>query len=285
MKKKAMGRGLDAIFESNSESVNDGVSVLSISDVEPNPSQPRRTFDENALAELTESVKKRGVIQPILVREAGDGFYIIIAGERRYRAAKAAGLTEIPAIIMDISEGDAAEISLIENIQRQDLNPMEEAAAYRAIMDEYGITQETLAERIGKPRSTVANMLRLLDLPPEIAKYVADGALTAGHAKALMSLKDKTMLSDAVSTVMKLNLTVRATESYVKRLNEPKKPDAPDPVRESYGRALNERMFASLGRKVRINTGKKHTVEIAYTDNDDLETLIKKLCGDDIFDF
>lgn len=285
MKKKAMGRGLDAIFEANSESAGDGVSVLSISDIEPNPDQPRKSFDDNSLGELTESVKRRGVIQPILVREAGDGFYIIIAGERRYRAAKAAGLTEIPAIVMDISEGDAAEISLIENIQRQDLNPMEEAAAYRAIMDEYGITQEALAERIGKPRSTVANMLRLLDLPPEIAKYVADGALSTGHAKALMALKDKSVLPEIVSNVLKLNLTVRATESYVKRLNEPKKPVEPDPAKESYGRALSERMFASLGRKVRINSGKKRTLEIAYTDNEDLETLIKKLCGDDIFDF
>ena len=285
MKKKAMGRGLDAIFESNSESVSDGVSVLSITDIEPNPNQPRKTFDPNAIAELTESVKRRGVIQPILVREAGDGFYIIIAGERRYRAAKEAGLSEIPAIIMDISEGDAAEISLIENIQRQDLNPMEEAAAYRAIMDEYGITQEQLSERIGKPRSSVANMLRLLDLPPEIAKYVADGALTTGHAKALMALKDKSMLSEIVSNVLKLNLTVRATETYVKRLNSPGKPAPKDTAKESYGRALSERMFASLGRKVRINSGKKHTLEISYTDNDDLETLIKKLCGDDIFDF
>ena len=225
------------------------------------------------------------MIQPILVREAGDGFYVIIAGERRYRAAKAAGLTEIPAIVMDITEGDAAEISLIENIQRQDLNPMEEASAYKAIMDEYGITQEELASRIGKPRSTVANMLRLLDLPPEIARFVADGAISTGHAKALMSLKDKTMLSDAVSTVIKMNLTVRATETYVKRLNEPPKPVVRDNVKDSYSRALSERMFASLGRKVKINSGKKHSLEISYTDNDDLETLIKKLCGDDIFDF
>ncbi|MBQ1846775.1 MAG: ParB/RepB/Spo0J family partition protein, partial [Clostridia bacterium] len=154
MKKKAMGRGLDAIFESNSGTTGDGVSVLSISDIQANPDQPRKYFDGNAIAELTESIRTRGVIQPILVREAGDGFYIIIAGERRYRAAKAAGLTEIPAIIMDISEGDAAEISLIENIQRQDLNPMEEAAAYKAIMDDYGLTQDELAARIGKPRST-----------------------------------------------------------------------------------------------------------------------------------
>jgi ParB family chromosome partitioning protein len=285
MKKKAMGRGLDAIFESNSGADSDGVSVLSLTDVVPNPGQPRKSFDANALAELTESVKKRGVIQPILVREAGDGFYVIIAGERRYRAAKNAGLTEIPAIIMDISEGDAAEISLIENIQRQDLNPMEEAAAYKSIMDDFGLTQEELSERIGKPRSSVANMLRLLELPPEIATYVAGGALSAGHAKALMSLKDKSHLTEVVSSVMKLNLSVRATETYVKRLNNETKTVVRDPVKVSYDRALSERMFASLGRKVRINSGKKRTVEITYTDNDDLESLIKKLCGDDIFDF
>ena len=285
MKKKAMGRGLDAIFESNSGAESDGVSVLSLSDVVPNPDQPRKSFDANSLAELTESVKKRGVIQPILVREAGDGFYVIIAGERRYRAAKNAGLTEIPAIIMDISEGDAAEISLIENIQRQDLNPMEEAAAYKSIMDDFGLTQEELSERIGKPRSSVANMLRLLELPKEIATYVAGGALSTGHAKALMSLKDKSHLAEVVSSVMKLNLSVRATETYVKRLNNEAKTVIRDPVKVSYDRALSERMFASLGRKVRINSGKKRTVEITYTDNDDLESLIKKLCGDDIFDF
>ncbi len=285
MKKKAMGRGLDAIFESNSGTTGDGVSVLSISDIQANPDQPRKYFDGNAIAELTESIRTRGVIQPILVREAGDGFYIIIAGERRYRAAKAAGLTEIPAIIMDISEGDAAEISLIENIQRQDLNPMEEATAYKAIMDDYGLTQDELAARIGKPRSTIANMLRFLELPPKLASYVESGDLTAGHAKALMALKDKSAIEEAAATVVKLNLTVRATETYVKRLNAEDKPVERDKVKDSYNSALSERMFAALGRRVKINAGKKRTLEISYTDNDDLETLIKKLCGDDIFDF
>ena len=285
MKKKAMGRGLDAIFESNSGTGGDGVSVLSLSDIIPNPDQPRKTFDEGSIIELTESVKRRGVIQPILVREAGDGFYVIIAGERRYRAAKSAGLTEIPAIIMDISEGDAAEISLIENIQRQDLNPMEEAAAYKSIMDDFGLTQDELAARISKPRSSVANMLRLLELPHDVSKFIASGDLSAGHAKAIMSLKDKSLMNEVASTVVKLNLSVRATETYVKRLNAEKKAAPADPVRVSYDHALTERMFASLGRKVKINSGKKRTLEIAYTDNDDLESLIKKLCGDDIFDF
>lgn len=285
MKKKAMGRGLEAIFESNSASDNGNVSVLNISDVEANRGQPRKDFDEESINELASSIKLHGVIQPILVREAGDGFYVIIAGERRFRAAKAAGLTEIPAIIMDISEGEAAEVALIENIQRRDLNPIEEAAAYKSIMDEYGITQETLSERIGKPRSTVANMIRLLDLPESVSKYVADGTISTGHAKALMAVKDKTLLDEAVGTVIKLNLNVRATESYVKKLNEPKRITPRDPAKESYEHALSERMFASLGRKVRINRGKSHTVEIAYTDNDDLESLIKKLCGDDIFNF
>lgn len=284
-RKKAMGRGLDALFESNSIEQTGGVSVLSINDIEANKNQPRKAFDESAIAELAESIKTHGVIQPIIVRSAGDGFYVIVAGERRFRAAKLAGLTEVPVIITELSSSEAAEVALIENIQRADLNPIEIAEAYRAIIDDFSLTQQELADRVGKPRSSVANSLRLLDLPEAIKAYVAEGKLTDGHAKVIAGLGDEALMKAAAETVIKLNLTVRATESYVKRLKEPKVSQPEDPRTKSYETALSERMFSILGRKVTINKGKKHTLEITYGDNDDLEALIKRLCGDDVFDF
>ena len=284
-KKKVMGRGLDALFESNSRETSSGVSVLSVGDIEPNKAQPRKSFDEEAIAELAESIKIHGVIQPIIVRQAGDGFYVIVAGERRYRAAKLAGLTEVPVIVTELTSSEAAEVALVENIQRADLNPVEVAEAYKALIDDFSLTQQQLAERVGKPRSSVANALRLLELPDEIKKYVADGKLSDGHAKVIAGLDDAELIKQAAETVIRLNLNVRATETYVKKLKEPKKVKTADPQKVSYENALSERMFSVLGRKVTVNKGKKHTLEIAYTDNDDLESLIKRICGDDIFDF
>ena len=284
-KKKVMGRGLDALFESNSRETSSGVSVLSVGDIEPNKAQPRKSFDEDAIAELAESIKIHGVIQPIIVRQAGDGFYVIVAGERRYRAAKLAGLTEVPVIVTELTSSEAAEVALVENIQRADLNPVEVAEAYKALIDDFSLTQQQLAERVGKPRSSVANALRLLELPDEIKKYVADGKLSDGHAKVIAGLDDAELIKQAAETVIRLNLNVRATETYVKKLKEPKKVKTADPQKVSYENALSERMFSVLGRKVTVNKGKKHTLEIAYTDNDDLESLIKRICGDDIFDF
>lgn len=284
-KKKVMGRGLDALFESNSREASSGVSVLSVGDIEPNKAQPRKSFDEEAIAELAESIRIHGVIQPIIVRQAGDGFYVIVAGERRYRAAKLAGLTEVPVIVTELTSSEAAEVALVENIQRADLNPVEVAEAYKALIDDFSLTQQQLAERVGKPRSSVANALRLLELPDEIKKYVADGKLSDGHAKVIAGLDDAELIKQAAETVIRLNLNVRATETYVKKLKEPKKVKTADPQKVSYENALSERMFSVLGRKVTVNKGKKHTLEIAYTDNDDLEALIKRICGDDIFDF
>lgn len=283
-KKKAMGRGLDALFESNSREES-GVSVLSVTDIEINKNQPRKSFDETSLNELAESVKSHGIIQPITVRPAGDGFYVIVAGERRYRAAKLAGLTEIPVIITDLTSAEAAEVALIENIQRADLNPVEIAEAYKTMIEDFSLTQQELADRLGKPRSSVANALRLLDLPETVRTYVAEGKLSDGHAKVLAGLSDPALIKQAAETIIKLNLNVRAAETYVKKLKEPKKPVERDTARESYDTALSERMFAVLGRRVTVNKGRKHTLEITYTDNEDLENLIKKLCGDDVFDF
>lgn len=283
-KKKAMGRGLDALFESNSRE-EAGVSVLSVGDIEINKNQPRKSFDAEAITELASSIKLHGILQPIIVRPAGDGFYVIVAGERRYRAAKEAGLTEVPVIITELTSAEAAEVALIENIQRTDLNPVEIAEAYKTLIDDFSLTQQQLADRLGKPRSSVANALRLLDLPEAVRKYVADGKLSDGHAKVLAGLQDEKLIKRAADDVIKLELNVRETEAYVKKLREPPKVRVRDERKESYDAALSERMFSILGRRVTVNKGRKHTLEIAYTDNDDLETLIKKLCGDDVFDF
>lgn len=283
-KKKAMGRGLDALFESNSRDES-GISVLPISDIEANKGQPRKNFDEKAIEELAESVRIHGIIQPIIVRAAGDGFYVIVAGERRYRAAKLAGLTEVPVIITELSSSEAAEVALVENLQRSDLNPIEVAEAYKALTDDFSLTQQQLAERIGKPRSSVANALRLLELPESVKKYISDGKLSDGHAKVLAGLTDEALLKQAADEIVKGELSVRAAELLVKRLKNPAPVKAEDPQRQSYDRALSERMFSILGRKVTVNKGKKHTLEITYTDSDDLESLIKRICGDDVFDF
>ncbi|MBR6921682.1 MAG: ParB/RepB/Spo0J family partition protein [Clostridia bacterium] len=283
-KKRAMGRGLDALFESNSRDES-GVSVLPVSDIEANKGQPRKTFDEKSIEELAESVKVHGIIQPIIVRAAGDGFYVIVAGERRYRAAKLAGLTEVPVIITELSSAEAAEVALVENLQRTDLNPIEIAEAYKALTDDFSLTQQQLADRIGKPRSSVANALRLLELPEKVKKYVAEGKLSDGHAKVIAGLGDESLIKQAAEEIVKNELNVRATELLVKRLKAPKKAVVEDPQTKSYDRALSERMFSILGRKVTVNKGRKHTLEITYTDGDDLEALIKRICGDDVFDF
>ena len=286
-KKSVMGKGLDAIFEANSTETKDRISVIRIADIEPNKSQPRKTFDKSALEELSASIAAHGVIQPIVVKSVGDGFYRIIAGERRYRAAKMAALTEIPAIIMELDDKSAAEIALVENIQRQNLNPLEEAAAYRALLENYGMTQEELSARVGKSRSTISNLLRVLDLPDGIAAYVADGRLSTGHAKALLGLRYENDMPECAEKICALNLSVRAAEALVRKINESydmpeKEPESK--VEKSYLNEIERRAFEKIGRKVKI-AGKKKCLEIAYTDNDDLEELLKALCGDEFFAF
>ncbi len=287
-KKSAMGRGLEAIFESNSTDTSSSlVSVIRISDIEANKEQPRKTFDESALLELSQSIAAHGVIQPIVVKSVGEGFYKIIAGERRFRAAKMAGLSEIPAIVREMDDKTAAEVAIIENIQREDLNPVEEAAAYKTLMDEYGMTQDELAQRIGKPRSTVSNILRVLDLPDVVLAMVAEGKLSLGHAKALMSVKytdDMVMLAERIAVY---NMSVREVEAAAKKLNAAHNEIAEEPVdnKTSYAKALDKRLLDRMGRRVKISYGKKKVVELAYTDDEDLESLLKTIAGDDIFDF
>ena len=298
-KKNSLGRGLDSLFLENDEPDTGSVSMLRVSDIEPNPLQPRKTFDNEALAQLADSISRHGLLQPIAVRTNECGFYRIIAGERRWRAAKMAGLIEIPAIIYDMDDKKAAELALIENLQREDLNPIEDALAFRSLIDDYDMTQEECANQIGKSRSAVANSLRLLDLPEAVVSMVANGDLSAGHARAILSLiKEEDKLSLA-QRVLERSMSVRETEAAAKALNELAKEEAknidkapaPDDhatrMAQSYLRALEQRVTENLGRKFRIleaQDGKQKKIEIAYENSDDLEALLKRLCGDTFFE-
>lgn len=291
-----LGRGLDAIFLDNTivENVQDKentINLLKISLVDPKSDQPRKYFDKDALEELSESIKENGLLQPILVREYGDGGrYQIIAGERRFRACKLAGLTEIPAIVLDRDNKSAAKIALIENIQREDLNPIEEAMAYKALKDEYDMTQEELSEQIGKSRSAIANTLRLLDLPESIVIMVAAKELSAGHARTLLGVKDPDDMILLAQFTVEQDLSVRQLEEQVKKINRKKKEvvneDAEDIVPfVDYFREMELKIQRQLGRKVKIqDRGNKKTVTLYYEDNEDLDELLKTICGDDFLD-
>lgn len=214
-----LGKGLSAIFSENDTEDNSEVVTIKISQIEPNRSQPRRSFDEEALQELSESIKAHGVLQPILVRPQIYGGYQIVAGERRYRASRIAGLTEIPAIVRELSDSETMQIALIENLQRQDLSVLEEAKGYRSLIDDYGFSQEDVARTVGKSRSAVANTLRLLGLPEEVAPMLDSGRLSAGHARALLGMEEESDIKKTADKIVKEGLSVRETEALVKKLN------------------------------------------------------------------
>ena len=289
-----LGRGLDAIFLDNTIAENTSdkektISTLKISLVDPKSDQPRKYFDKDALEELASSIAENGLLQPILVREYGEGRYQIIAGERRFRACKLAGLSEIPAIILDRDNKAAAQIALIENIQREDLNPLEEAMAYKSLKDEYDMTQEELSERIGKSRSAIANSSRLLDLPEAILAMVAARELSAGHARTLLGVKDPEDMILLAQFAAEQDLSVRQLEEQVKKINKKKKAPKEDVEEETpfvdYFREMELKIQRQLGRKVKIeDKGKKKTLTLYYEDNEDLDELLKSICGDDFLD-
>ena len=291
-KNGGLGRGLDAIFLDNSrdsspESRENQITEVKISLVDPKSDQPRKYFNREALEELADSIRENGLLQPILVREYAGDRYQIIAGERRFRACKIAGLTQIPAIILDRNDKDTAQIALIENIQREDLNPLEEAMAYRSLATEYNMTQEELSLQVGKSRSAIANMIRLLDLPEEILTMVAARDLSAGHARTLLGVKDRDDMILLAQMAVDNDLSVRQLEDEVKRINKPKKEkseEEPIPFVD-YFREMELRMQRTLGRKVRIDgKGKKKALTLYYEDNEDLDELIKAICGADFLD-
>ncbi len=292
-KKQGLGRDFYELLDDNiAENASNNASFIKISRISPRADQPRKNFDENALQALADSIRVHGVIQPIAVRELFDlsGNYEIIAGERRWRAAKMAGLDEIPAIILTGDDLKIAEMSLIENLQRQDLNPIEEAFAYKILIERFDLTQEEVARQVGKSRSAIANMLRLLELPDEITSLVEDGKLSMGHARAILGLiKEEDMLPLATA-IMEKDLSVRETENAVRKLNIPPSDvieDDEDSIliqRRIYMKDLEDRARTALGRKVKINeTGRKKTVELTFEDDKDLENLLKTLVGQDIF--
>lgn len=284
MKKNPLGRGLDALLGDNSTEKPE-ILQLRISQVSPNRNQPRKDFSEAAMDELTESVRRHGVIQPILVTQGGAG-YTIVAGERRWRAARAAGLTEIPAVLCDYDEVASAEVALIENLQREGLNPVEEAMGYKSLVDNHGFTQEKAAERVGKPRSSVANSLRLLALPGAVLELLRDGSLSAGHAKVLLGLDSEEDRVGAARAAVQKGMSVRELEAFVKsgRGGSSAAGRAKRPARDGFYDEYELAMKQKVGRSVRVSAepkGKKPgRLEIEFFDKDDLTALSKTLFGD-----
>ena len=288
MKKKSLGRGLDEIFMDNSldSDVQSGISTLRISMVEPKADQPRKFFDSEALSQLADSIAANGVLQPILVRETFGGRYQIIAGERRWRASKLAGLSEIPAIILEADDLKVAQIALIENLQRENLNAYEEAQAYKALSDEYSLTQEEISLKIGKSRSAVANSLRLLDLPDEISQLLREDKLSAGHCRALLGLKDRKMALSLAEKMIARGMSVRDAEALVRAANK-KKPEKDEDEIEAivvdYTAELEKKVTGLTGRYCKIQSkGARKTVSFEFADDEDLEELLSLICKTDI---
>ncbi len=281
-KKGGLGRGLDALFADNSieEIASTSAVKLKIMDIEPNRDQPRKIFDEDALAELADSIAKHGVIQPLLVRPMPDGSYQLVAGERRWRASRMAGLTEVPVVIKELSDDEAMALALIENLQREDLNAIEEAQGIKALMDTLSLTQDEAAERVGKSRPAVANALRLLKLPDSVIALVADGKLSPGHARALLGFKDEQDIIETADLIIEKGLTVRDVEKLVKKRNKEPKAEKPAARRASYYDEVELALTDFLGRKVKVGTkpGKESGVlEIDFFDKDDLTRLADAL--------
>ena len=274
-KEPALGTGLDALF--GDEPALTGPETLPISKVEPRTGQPRQQFDEPTLQELAESIGRHGLLQPITVRKLDSGYYQIIAGERRWRAARLAGLTEVPVRIIEADDRKAQELALVENLQREDLNPMEEARGYRALMEDYGMTQEAVSQSVGKSRPTVANALRLLGLQKPVAEMLEKGQLTTGHARALLPIEDAALQLEAAKQVTEKGLSVRQTEALAAALLKgPKKAKATPAV--DYAAHMSAQLGQALGRKVHIVDGrKKGRIELEYYGADDREALLAAL--------
>ena len=291
MARGGLGRDFYSILDDNMlEEKKDSVTTIRISDIEPRGDQPRKTFDDESLQLLADSIAIHGVLQPIIVRENSrfPGSYEIIAGERRWRASKMAGLSEIPVVIIDGDDLKVAQISLVENVQRENLNPVEEALAYSALLERYNMTQEQISREVGKSRSAIANMLRLLDLPDEVLQMLKDEKITNGHARALLGLKSDENMIELAQKVAENDLSVRDVERIVRSMLEEKPvvvpQNKPDAQRRVYMKDLERKVMETLGRKAKINqSAKKKTLELSYDSDADLEELLILICGKDIF--
>ena len=293
-KSSGLGRGFYDIFNDNNvlDTKKGAAEMIRVSAIDPRHDQPRKTFEREALESLADSIAAYGVLQPIIVREnpSAEGTYEIIAGERRWRAAKMAGLSEIPAVIYDGDDLRAAQVAMIENIQREDLNPVEEALGYGALIDRFGLTQEQLAKQVGKSRAAITNMLRLLDLPDEVLELLRSGELKEGHARALLGLDEEAHMILLANRTVASGLSVREVEAAVRRMNaldaekEAVIEDAAAVQVRLHMKELEKRAMSSLGRKVRISrSSRKKVVELTYDDDADLEALLTSLCGNAIF--
>jgi len=273
--KKKLGRGLGELL---GDALDDTGRVMDISidEISPNPWQPRRDFDEESLNVLASSIRENGLIQPVVVRKKKDGTYELAAGERRWRAAKIAGLTVIPAISKEYDDRSMAEMALVENLQRKDLNPVDEGMAYRKLMDEYGLTQENISQKVGKSRPYVANMVRLLDLPEEVKDFLSKGQLTAGQARPLLGLESDAEKVQLARRIVKEGLSARKVEDIIREGKEPKKKE--DPPAAAFMKAVEEKLGLSVGSKVRIRIGKgknahKGTISISFSNDEEFQRI------------
>ena len=279
-KELGLGRGLDALLgDPDLATQGEGAVTLPISQVEPGLNQPRKRFDQEALDDLADSIRVHGIIQPLTVRRLASGYYQIIAGERRWRAAKAAGLAEVPVVIIEADDRKVMELGLIENLQREDLNPAEEARGYQVLMEEYGLTQEQVAQRMGKSRPAITNTLRLLALPDDLMEMVESGVLSAGHARAILGAPTASLQREAAKQVVERQLSVRQTETLIKALQRQKKEQTPPAGDLSlYLGELEKDLSGRLGRKVKIaHRGKRGRIELEYYGDQDLEALLALL--------
>ncbi len=279
-KKAGLGKGLDSILYDNFTDNGGGVTAVAISRLEARAEQPRKDFEPEALEALAASIKLHGVLQPLVVREVGGGFYQIIAGERRYRAAKLAGLTEVPVVTVVADDMTTAQLAIVENVQREDLNAAEEAFAYRELSTVWNMTQEEIAEKIGKSRSAVANAIRLTELPENIMEMLRSGSLSAGHCRALLAIESREVQTLIAEAAKDGGMSVREVEKAVKKALEPIKETLTPPETLNYAKELENKVRRTLGRKVKINVkGKEKNIKIYFEDNDDLDELLTLLGG------
>lgn len=275
-KKGGLGKGLDALFDDNTNDEVQSKITVRLNEIEPNKSQPRTDFDEEAIANLADSIKEHGLLQPLLVRPLEVGGYQIVAGERRWRACRMLGMSEVPVIIRDLSDKETMQIALVENLLRENLNPIEEAMGYKDLMDNYDMTQEEVAKTVGKPRSSIANSLRMLNLPDEIREYLKEGDITAGHAKALAAISNEEDMIAAARKAAAGLLTVRDIEKLAQK--KEKKRKETDVFKDSYYKEMELSLNEHLGRKVKIDYSKnKGTLQLEFYDEDDLKSIISRM--------
>lgn len=283
VKKGGLGRGLDAIFMDNESEDRNSTVKLKLSDIEPNRNQPRKEFNEEALAELADSISQHGVLQPLLVRPLPDGGYQIVAGERRWRACRMAGVSEVPAVIRELTESQVMELALIENLQREDLSVIEEAEGYKLLMETYNFTQDEISKSVGKSRPSITNALRILNLPPNILDLLKEGKITAGHARALLSFSNEEEMQRAAKLIVENGLSVREIENIVKRSNKAKRKKRDLGKRNSFFNEVELALNEHLGRKVKVkNTAKERgSITIEFYNKEDLAQIASRLAGED----